>query len=1122
MLGSCHSLGFIYDMVIEIETIQASMMTSLHVQREAANKQPTIESVSSQDDPFRMQFGNIDIGEHASVHLGDNVGIHHHYYENVKASQRSNIEDEKYRLLLDSLAFEQMDARLRNVTTALPDTCTWVFRHEKFTSWSDESQWSEHKGFLWIKGKPGCGKSTIMKTALNWTRRTWPDYWEIVSYFFNARVSSSFEKSSLGFYQSVTHQLLSALPDFKHSFLRAFLSKCHGDLIEGWSISELQEFLIEVARSSARPPLCLFVDALDEGDEDDVRSMVDFLEEISSHAAASDQTFRVCLSSRHYPNITIASALYLTIEDELQHDRDIEIYIDKKLRAAASRAVTGLRKTLAQKSEKVFLWVALVVPMLNKAYDHGGGPRAMIALLKQIPKGLNALFSEILSKTSECFSECETLLRWVSLSMRPLRPEELYLAVLYSRYSDPAEDFRAEEAAATDIDRVQKCILDWSRGLVEVTKSEHKDRDSIVQFIHESVRDYMMFSEEAFQLMPSLSAGVQGASHDLMKTVCVEYLSSKQVTNLPDDHAERGEAQSLAMEVYPFASYSAIHSFHHADKAQQHQAHQRSFLLVQMNQQTRQLDTGPLAWYHFFTHDDALHSSSRFLLHFLAEQNLYRLVQVLVDEAVDVHARDVGTGKTALEIACQRGFRELAECLLGRDPNPNMHGTVKEDALRAVSLSGFPDIANLLLDKGANINHLGPDGNNALYTALGVYNFDIAELLLDRGADFSPKGKSRTNSTDPLRMASNRGSYRLVKSLLGKGADVNGQDDKGETALHAALSGGLLYGSWPAYFTGPDQERLEVIELLLDSGADINARRKECSDHGSYSNRLFVSGHRDDPGHALGIACQLPRPEFAGLLLDRGADVNSQIDFYGSALSVACHEGHVAVAEMLLDRGADINPSGLGGYYGSPLGAACYSGQVTIAKLLLDRGAEINARGGMHGTALHSASLMGHLELVKLLLDRQADIDAQRDDELTTLMVVTQGDGSMDSVDSIDLMDGILFTDSMNSVETACLLQAHESIMRLLISRGADMNARTLSGKTALTIAAELGRYHYLCILLDAGAAGLTETACDEVEVKHALELARESLLKNYDIPSHRTGLDRTIEILEQELLDWG
>lgn len=46
----------------ERRTIQAFMMTSLHVQREAAAIHPGTGSVSSQDDFFRIQSGNIKLG----------------------------------------------------------------------------------------------------------------------------------------------------------------------------------------------------------------------------------------------------------------------------------------------------------------------------------------------------------------------------------------------------------------------------------------------------------------------------------------------------------------------------------------------------------------------------------------------------------------------------------------------------------------------------------------------------------------------------------------------------------------------------------------------------------------------------------------------------------------------------------------------------------------------------------------------------------------------------------------------------------------------------------------------------------------------------------------------------
>lgn len=75
-------------------------------------------------------------------------------------------------------------------------------------------------------------------------------------------------------------------------------------------------------------------------------------------------------------------------------------------------------------------------------------------------------------------------------------------------------------------------------------------------------------------------------------------------------------------------------------------------------------------------------------------------------------------------------------------------------------------------------------------------------------------------------------------------------------------------------------------------------------------------------------------------LLSRG------VSFYGDALSAACFAGHATVAKLLLDRGADIDTQGLGGFYGSPPGAAGYMGQFAVAELLLDRGADVKARGG--------------------------------------------------------------------------------------------------------------------------------------------------------------------------------
>ena len=245
-------------------------------------------------------YGSTMVGGRAQAHFGDTT-INHYY--NGHGSQ-----EDKYNTLVRTLMFDQMDARLRNVAIALPMTCEWLFRHQEFTAWTDDSNIAEHHGFLWVKGKPGSGKSTIMKKAVAWAERAWPAK-IILSYFFNARAPGELEKSGIGLYRSLLYQLLSMYDGIRPLFIAKFSSKERNGQVEDWTETELQNFFIEVVTTSQLPPLAIFIDALDEGKEDDIRRTVAFFEEVGEHAISSGTMFRICLSSRHYPQISIQNGL---------------------------------------------------------------------------------------------------------------------------------------------------------------------------------------------------------------------------------------------------------------------------------------------------------------------------------------------------------------------------------------------------------------------------------------------------------------------------------------------------------------------------------------------------------------------------------------------------------------------------------------------------------------------------------------------------------------------------------------------------------------------------------------------------------------------------------------------
>ncbi len=107
---------------------------------------------------------------------------------------------------LRSLGFRGIEARLHDIAAAYSGTCDWLFSTTQFRKWRDCADLPGYNGVLWIKGKPGAGKSTLMKHALRHCEEVFADHL-IVAYFFNAQ-GEILEKTPLGMLRSIVYQLL--------------------------------------------------------------------------------------------------------------------------------------------------------------------------------------------------------------------------------------------------------------------------------------------------------------------------------------------------------------------------------------------------------------------------------------------------------------------------------------------------------------------------------------------------------------------------------------------------------------------------------------------------------------------------------------------------------------------------------------------------------------------------------------------------------------------------------------------------------------------------------------------------------------------------------------------------
>jgi ankyrin repeat protein len=84
---------------------------------------------------------------------------------------------------------------------------------------------------------------------------------------------------------------------------------------------------------------------------------------------------------------------------------------------------------------------------------------------------------------------------------------------------------------------------------------------------------------------------------------------------------------------------------------------------------------------------------------------------------------------------------------------------------------------------------------------------------------------------------------------------------------------------------------------------------------------------------------------------------------YGNAFQAASYNGHEGFVRLLLQSGAEVNTQG--GYYENELQAASVEGHEEIVRFLLQSGAEVSAQGGRHENAFKAASYGNHEQIGK-------------------------------------------------------------------------------------------------------------------------------------------------------------
>ncbi|KAI1571711.1 Arp Ankyrin repeat, partial [Pyrenophora tritici-repentis] len=869
----------------------------------APHKRKRIENLSSPESDF---------GEQRAI----TPSIH------SQEPSQTPLNGEQRQNLLDSLRFSQVDARQMTIKTAHAKTCRWLLKSEQYLSWLDKTKVGKHHGFLWIKGKAGTGKSTLMKFALVNAPKTMKDY-IVLSFFFNAR-GGDMERSTIGTYRSLLLQLLERLPVLQSVFDSLSLSSSSFSADHQWNVESLKTLLEQAIWALGNSSVVCLIDALDECEEDQVRDMVQFFEHIGDLVVSNGIRFQVCFSSRHYPHITIRNGLELVLEGQEGHSQDITNYVETELKIGKSKTAQRVRAELQEKASGIFMWVVLVVGILNKESDRGQ-VLTLQRKLREIPGDLHELFRDILTRDTHNKEGLVLCIQWILFAKQPLSPEQLYHAILSGVDLEVVAEWDPEEITK---DVVKRFILDSSKGLAEVTAS----KEQRVQFIHESVRDFLLKENGLGKIWPEFGSNFQGQSHERLKQCCLNYISVDVATPLkiPNDplKAFSQQAASLrksATETFPFLEYATRSVLYHADAAEDGGISQAGFL-----------DSFPLPrWVKldilFEKHEVRRHTERVSLLYLLSELNAANLIRIhpSISSCLDEENERYGC---AFFAANAMGNQEAMQACIG--------GLVISPSVFEYSKS-CPEKDSI---KERVEGSLGRDFKYSKKVGILIYAVET-------------------------------GSAAVLAYLIGsKTIELDTKDARRRTPLYVAVDKGSSAAS--------ERGHTEVVKLLLDKGADVNAQG------GLHGNALQAASER---GHT----------EVVKLLLDKGADIALSDENGFTPINAASSNGHSAVARLLLERGACIVAHGADRHCDTIMNLFAFWGHLDLLRLAHEQSHADVHLPQIHGrTPLHLAARGGHMDTFQYLISLGLDpttMDVKGDD----VLCYASSGGSLDIVNAI-------------------------------------------------------------------------------------------------------------------------
>ena len=769
---------------------------------------------------------------------------------------------------------------------------------------------------------------------------------------------NNLQRSTEGLFRSLLFQVFQS-PSF-HNEARA-LVQTHANELERsekieWNVNDLKHIFFDMFIKPRTNETRIIIDALDEC-EDRARDLLRYFWRLTAAAEASGGRLSVCFSSR--PELTVTNpkdalkpfCVEVNVED--YNNLDISSYVAKNLSLGNPGentlvSLAAIKDSVIEKSSGIFLWVVLVVNILQSDWDNGRDIEYLRSRLYEVPPQLNELYINMIRNVEPGeANELLHILQCVLFAGRPLLISEWHhvMALIKNPKLQSLQAWKRSENFTQSDEQLIKWIKNIARGFLEL--KDRKAREIVpihtsdanlslqaeagsfesgqyFDVIHETVREFLIHGDGCTLLDPSIRSP-QGSGHLFIFNLLVNYGFLEEMAGFrvkyKSDRDDSSDLSSSSSELV-YKRQDRTRVYRHRTRVYQH----RTSTAVSETSFGTSASSGARA-VGWGSNQKSIHSpKSTFCSTPSIKASNHGKCACLLDIVVV---------SLIIQAEFYRQSRTSDYQVVGEIP-ALMHYFQNMFLFHAISIeqNGFdyPSVLkklNLPSSKGWLEGREDMRGGSTLLYYASEWNLNSWVRWICEAGGCSPDlrgGKLKY----PLIVATANGHYDVIAYLLEHHAFRHYHDGTGKTALHYA-----------AALRGP--RALKIVRILTKQKDGLRPLYGLLNDQ---QNKPKLT--------PLHVACRQGSREVVRELLDNGSDRHLLDKLSRTAFHIAARRSSSKIMDELLKE-PSYNLEFRDNKGRTPLHIAVSRSSWRVVKKLIDHGALLDATDRQDNTPLHLA-----------------------------------------------------------------------------------------------------------------------------------------------------------------------